>query len=251
MPYPMNGRSMRLTDSGAYVAHIGEAMLDRVTESLLASFCKERELERLEESKQFEHFTAFAMLRRHYSRAFSTSDVVVGGGSDGGIDSVAIIVNNNLVTDADVLQELADQNDYVEPTFVFVQSERSAGFRSDKIGTFGFGVVDFFSKEPKLPRSAELNALAAVTDLILGKYAAILKPPKCYLYYVTTGQWIGDPVLEARRTSVVSDLTQLSIFEHPEMICAGAAELHRAYRATKSPITRTFLFDRRVEIPAT
>ena len=73
--------------------------------------------------------------------------MVVGGGGDTGIDAVAIIVNNVLVTDVDVLAELADQNDYVEPTFVFVQSERSPAFRADKIGTFGFGVADF-SRRP-------------------------------------------------------------------------------------------------------
>ena len=89
-------------------------------------------------------------------------------------------------------------------------------------------------EDPKLPRSPELADLAAITDLILGKYAAMLKTPKCYMYYVTTGQWTGDAVLAARRASVIDDLTQLAIFEHPEMTCAGAAELHRAYRATKS-----------------
>jgi len=235
----------------AYAIEVGEIMLDRVTEALLGSFIKERELEKLSEAAQFEHFTAFAMLRRHYSRAFSTADVVIGGGGDGGIDGLAIIVNNVLVTDTDVLDELAEANDYVEPTFVFVQSERSASFRADKIGTFGFGVADFFSKQPKLPRSPEVQDLAAITDNILGKYAAILKSPKCYLYYVTVGQWTGDAVLEGRRASVVSDLKGLAIFDSPQMICAGAAELHRAYQATKSPITRTFLFDRRVEVPAT
>jgi hypothetical protein len=229
----------------------GGEMLDRVTESLLAGFSAENEIEGLPEDKRFEHFTSFSMLRRHYSRAFSTSDVVVGQGGDTGSDGIAIIVNNVLVTDADQLDELAEQNDYVEPTFIFVQSERTAGFSAAKIGTFGFGVADFFSKTPKLVRSSEVQNLAEITDLILGKYAAILKPPKCYMYYVTTGQWIGDQNLEARRAGVVADLKQLSIFENPEMLCMGATDLHRAYRATKSPITRSFLFDKRVEIPPT
>jgi hypothetical protein len=225
--------------------------LDRITDSLLKGFSQENALDALSEDKRFEHFTAFSMLRRHYSRAFSTSDVVVGRGADTGIDAMAILVNNVLVTDIDVLAELAEQNDYVDPTFVFVQSERSAAFRADKIGSFGFGVADFFSNNPKLSRSPEITDLAAITDTIVGTYAAILRPPKCYLYYVTTGQWVSDTNLVARRDGVIADLKALAIFENPEMFCIGATELHAAYRITKSPITRNFLFDRRVEVPAT
>lgn len=232
-------------------SEVGGYMLDRVTESLMGMFSKENDIEHLPEDKRFEHFTAFSMMRRHYSRAFSTTDVVVGRGGDTGLDTIAIIVNNVLVTDADQLDELIEQNDYVEPTFIFVQSERTAGFSATKIGNIGYGVTDFFSREPKLARSQQVTDLAAITDLILGRHAAILRPPKCYLYYVTTGIWTDDQNLEGRRQSVISDLKQLNIFEKPEMFCIGGTDLHKAYRATKAPVTRTFVFDRKVEIPRT
>lgn len=226
-------------------------MLDRITDSLLARFTEENGLEALPEDKRFEHFAAFSMIRRHYSRAFSTDDVVVGQGGDTGIDALAIIVNNTLVTDADTLNELAEQNDYVDPTFVFVQAETSSSFTSAKIGTFGFGVTDFFSREPKLARSNDIKNLSEITDLIVGKFAPILRTPKCYLYYVTTGNWQDDTNLVARRDGVAGDVKSLAIFANPEVFCIGATELHRAYQVTKAPVTRTFLFDRRVEIPAT
>ena len=238
-------------DLRCHACEIGGNMLDRITDSLLTRFSEENGLEARPEDKRFEHFAAFSMIRRHYSRAFSTDDVVVGQGSDTGIDGLAIIVNNTLVTDIDTLNELADQNDYVDPTFVFIQAETSSSFTAAKIGTFGFGVVDFFSTNPKLPRSDDIKNLSAITDLIVGKYAAILRPPKCFLYYVTTGNWQNDDNLVARRDGICGDVKSLAIFESPEVLCIGATELHRAYQVTKSPITRTFLFDRRVEIPAT
>jgi len=234
-----------------HAAETGERMLDRITDSLLKRFSEENGMEGVAEDKRFEHFAAFAMIRRHYSRSFLTDDVVVGQGSDTGIDALAIIVNNTLVTDVDTLRELAEQNDYVDPTFVFVQAETSSSFTAAKIGTFGFGVVDFFSTSPKLPRTEEIKNLSEITDLIVGKYAAILRPPKCFLYYVTTGNWQDDANLVARRDGVAADVKALAIFERPEVFCIGATELHRAYQVTKSPVTRTFLFDRRVEIPAT
>ncbi|MEQ9814544.1 MAG: AIPR family protein [Azospirillaceae bacterium] len=229
----------------------GGNMLDRVTESLLAGFSKENGIEALEEFKRFEHFATFSVMRRHYSRSFSTDDDVIGAGGDTGIDAVAIIVNNVLVTDIDAVREIAGQNDYLEPVYVFVQAERSPSFDAAKVGSFGFGVVDFFSKDPKLPRNDEVKNLAEINDVILGKYAHILRPSRCYLYYVTTGLWQDDANLVARRDAVIADLKALSIFPIVEMQCVGASDLHTLYRKTKAPISRQFLFDRRVEIPPT
>jgi hypothetical protein len=144
----------------------GREILDRITETLLAGFSKENGLEGLEESKRFEHFAAFSVIRRHYSRSFSTDDVVIGGGRDTGIDAVAIIVNNVLVTDVDRVREIAEHNDYLEPVFIFVQADRSAGFDGSKIGNFGYGVADFFSTQPKLPRGPAITSLAEITDTI-------------------------------------------------------------------------------------
>ena len=225
--------------------------MDRITASLLSGFSRENGLENLPEEKRFEHFSAFSVIRRHYSRSFSTDDVVLGGGGDTGIDAIALIVNNVLVTDVDAVREIAAHNDFVEPVFVFVQSERSAGFDGSKIGNFGFGVLDFFSSDPKLPRSVEVSNLAAVTDTILGEFAHILRPSRCYLYYVTTGQWVGDAHLTARRDAVIEDLNALSIFQSVEMDCVGASEIRAIYQRTKSPISRKILFDKRTEIPAT
>ena len=119
----------------------GRDIVDRVTDSLLAGFSVENGIEELDEAKRFEHLAAFSVIRRHFSRAFSTSDVVLGGGADTGVDALAIILNNVLVTDVDGVREVASHNDYLEPVFIFVQAERSASFDGAKIGTFGFGVV--------------------------------------------------------------------------------------------------------------
>jgi hypothetical protein len=224
--------------------------VDRITAQMMGEFAAENDLTALPEDKQFEHLTAFAMVRRHYSRSFVTADVVLGGGADTGIDAIAIIVNNNLVTDVDQVTELAEQNGYVDATFVFIQSERTAGFNASKIGNFAFGVTDFFQVHPKLPRSAEIEALAEITNAIFN-FASIMRPPRAYLYYATTGLWNDDANLIARRDAAIADVKALSIFENPEMVCVGSSGLHEAYRRTRAPITRTFEFDRRVPLPPT
>jgi hypothetical protein len=246
----MNANSLQ-PDRPRLTRGMGRNVVDRVTESLMASFSKENGIEALDEAKRFEHFTAFSVIRRHYSRSFLTDDVVLGGNGDTGIDAVAIILNNVLVTDVDRVREIAEHNDYLEPVFIFVQSERSTSFDGSKLGNFGFGIVDFFSKQPKLPRGADITSLAEITDIILGEFAAILRPPRCHVYYVTTGQWTNDEHLVGRREGVIQDILKLSIFERVDMTCVGASELHAIYRKTKAPVSRQFLFDRRAEIPAT
>jgi hypothetical protein len=123
--------------------------LDRVTASVLETFTKENGLTLLPEEVRFEHLTSYLAIRRHFSRALDTIDVVVGAGGDTGVDAIAVLVNGALMIDVDQVQEMLDQNGYVEATFIFVQSERTSGFDGAKIGTFGNGVIDFFADKPK------------------------------------------------------------------------------------------------------
>ena len=109
--------------------------MDRITTALLEEFCKENELTDLKEDQKFEHFACFLAVYRHHSEIFDTADIVV---SDTGIDGIAIIVNGVLVTDVDTIEELADRNNYLDVTFVFVQADRGASFDASKIGSFSF-----------------------------------------------------------------------------------------------------------------
>jgi hypothetical protein len=131
--------------------------MDKITQGLLAEFTKQFDLGGVEESERFETFATFLATRRHYSEAsFDPPDLVIGSGGDTGIDGIAIIVNNTLVSDVDTVADLADINGYLEVAFIFVQAERSEGFDGGKIGTFGAGVQDFFGKG-KLDRNDNIN----------------------------------------------------------------------------------------------
>ena len=108
--------------------------MDKITLSLLADFSAEFGIGDTEESERFEQFAAWLVVRRHFSEStFLASEVHTGGAGDGGIDAIGIIVNNNLVTDVDTVQELLEQNSFLDVTFVFVQAERSSHFDGAKI----------------------------------------------------------------------------------------------------------------------
>lgn len=114
-------------------------------------------------------------VRRHYSEtAFDPADLVVGSGGDTGIDAVAIIVNNNLVTDVDTIDELLEVNGYLDASFVFVQAERSSNFETAKIGQFGYGVRDFFG-DGKLKRNEMVQNAADIMNAIFKKSGKFTK----------------------------------------------------------------------------
>jgi hypothetical protein len=59
--------------------------VDKITENLLTGFSKENGIQALPEETRFEHLAAFLTVRRHYSRALDSSDLVTGAGGDTGL----------------------------------------------------------------------------------------------------------------------------------------------------------------------
>lgn len=224
--------------------------MDRITGPLLEQFSREHGLGALPEEDRFEHFATFLVLGRHCPDTFDTQDIVVGGGSDTGIDGLAVLVNGALVTDIDAFNDLATTPGSLDPSFVFVQAERSSNFETAKVATFGFGVGDFFSETPRLTRSAAISEAAELAGAIFRQSGRFQRGnPTCRLAYVTTGQWRGDANLEARRAAVIEDLRQLGLFREVTFEFLGADDVRRLFVATQNAVSRSFSFPNRIVVP--
>ena len=231
---------------------VGVEPMDRVTNSYVQTFAVEHELTTLPQDRLFEHFAAYVTVRSLYNgEAFSTSDIVTGSGGDTGIDAIAILVNGSLVTDIENLAEHANVSGNFDVNFVFVQAKSGSSFDASKIGTFGFGVRDFFSTSPKLARNKMIEDAAEIMNELYEKYGTKFRPgnPICRLYYITTGTWAGGANLEARRSSEVADLRAMQIFREVEFLCIGADGVQKLYRNSKSAIQREFSFSNRILVP--
>ena len=162
-------RSRDLIEAAPYDQKTARAeinQMDRITSALLTEFSRQNQLKNLPEDTRFEHFATYLAASRHVADTFDTADLVAGAGGDTGIDAIAIVVNGSLVTDSELVGELVATNGYLDVTFVFVQAERSAAFDGAKIGTFGFGVCDFFQEHPRLPRNAAITEAASIMSAI-------------------------------------------------------------------------------------
>ena len=225
--------------------------MDRITSALLTEFSREHQLDNLPDETRFEHFATYLATSRHVADTFDTADLVTGAGGDTGIDAIAIVINGSLVTDSELVAELAAANRYLDVTFVFVQAARSAVFDGGKIGTFGFGVCDFFQDYPKLPRNAAITEAASIMSAIYASSPLFTKGnPVCRLYYVTTGQWVNDANLLARQQTIIDDLKTTHLFrDDVEFIDVGADTIQRFYNQTKNAISRDITFASRTALP--
>ncbi|NJM33460.1 MAG: hypothetical protein HC850_00790 [Rhodomicrobium sp.] len=242
-------KAMLSCSSAAESADWSGKLMDTITTSILKEFSDSHQLNHLKEDSRFEHFCAFVTLRRHHARTFDTTDIVVGKGGDTGIDSISIIVNGALITDIDEIEELATRNGYLEANFIFSQAERSSSFDGSKIGSFGFGVEDFFKSEPSLPRNPKIVEASAIIQAIFKRGNLIRTKPTCRLYYVTTGKWVEDKALNARKAASIAALEATQLFSSVEFTCYGADEIHQLYNQTKTAITRDFVFKERTGLP--
>lgn len=223
--------------------------MNKIVESILAEFSKDNGIEGLSEDDRFEYLTSYLAIRRHYSRALDLKEVIVGAGGDTGVDAIAIIVNGALMTDVDQVQEMLDQNGYVEATFIFVQAERSAKFDGAKIGIVGHGVRDFFRDKPELTQNENVQEAFEIKNAIFERASKFRERPACHIYYVTTGRWEDPKDLVAKIAEAKNDLLATDMFKEVAFIPYGGDDIHRLHTATKNAISRTFVFAEHLQLP--
>jgi hypothetical protein len=86
-------------------------------------------------------FSNYCIISKVHPEAFSTDfdkidDLNVGGGEDTGIDGLAIIVNEHLVTNVKEIEDLKNFRKKLDVQFIFIQSKTSPKFEAEKVGNF-------------------------------------------------------------------------------------------------------------------
>lgn len=97
--------------------------MDRITKGYMNNFAASQELTGQNESELFELFACYCVLSKEYPEHFDISDIVTGGGSDAGIDGIAIIANNVLIHSQEEFDDLAEQTHTItDLKFIFIQA---------------------------------------------------------------------------------------------------------------------------------
>ena len=226
--------------------------MDRITKSLLAEFQRNQELEQLNEADAFERLGIFCTVARELGEEFGLDPLCVGGGQDLGIDGIAIIVNGNLVTSIEEVDDLFEGNRYLEARFVFVQTKAGRGFSAREIGDFLWGVREFFDEDSRVVVNDAVAQYREIQARIYEHSAHFRRgKPAVVLYYVTTGRWLPDPNLNHRVETGLRQLEATNLFAEEEIKfhAVDADELYNLYQSAKNTISAEFSFQQRVPLP--
>lgn len=223
--------------------------MDRITKTLLQDFLESQERTFSEESSDFELFCNYSVLSNEYNKTFDVNAISIGSGGDTGIDGLAIIVNGHLIEDTDEIDSLLETNGYLDITYIFVQSKTTSSFDTKEMHAFYFGVTDFFSETPKLPRNDDIRKYVDLSEYLMEKASDFKDNPICKTFYITTGVVYEDLNISAVVSSSVNELESYNLFEKVEANILGANELGKLYRKTKNPITSKFTFANKVTLP--
>jgi cold shock CspA family protein len=224
-------------------------MRDQILDSYLNSFVTNRKMEALDESKSFEHFANFCVISKHYTEDFDPESVAVGGPDDLGIDGLAIILNDKLVSSIEEIDFFRNTFHRLDVQFIFIQSKRSPHFDSSEIGNFAAGVRHFFdrTKPEKMNRKIHQNRL--LMEHIYKFSIDMDKPPVCLMYYATTGKWTEDTSICSRIDQCVSDINQTGLFSSTQIIPLDCENLKQLYKELNLKITREFVFEKHTILP--
>lgn len=223
--------------------------MNKIIESFLNTHIREYSIEEFEKEIAFEHFINRCIVNKYSVDRFDPMDIMTDEGEKG-IDGVAIVVNDRIITTMDEADSIAKDNPDLDVKFVFIQSKTSDKFSGDEIGTFIYGVKAFFEEESMRPKTNEkMEKMIAIKDLIYQKSIDMVKNPELDLYYVCCGKWDDNNGLQNRIDIEIKSLVESQNFSNVEFYKYDSDKISMAYKELKKKVSRTFIMERRISFP--
>ncbi|WP_417480169.1 AIPR family protein [Maricaulis maris] len=222
--------------------------MNPVIKAQLSNYATSASLQQLSESDQFEVYTVFSVLCGLLGESVDPVDVHLQG-CEFGTDGVAILLQGELVRNAD---EVAEKLEYVtNPSidFVFFQSKTGAGFDYGDVSKFFDSIKEFFSGG-MAGESEQLDDLIAAMNVVYARGVG-RKNPSIRAYYATTGNYDEPRRIERLRENFLTEMSDLNIFDRDaiEANFVGAAQLQNCYRAATTSAEVEIDFPRNVVMP--
>jgi hypothetical protein len=224
--------------------------LDQITKALVSEFLSDAGMASTTSDVDFERFVAHVVVSPHIEAAIDYENVMTGAGGDTGLDVIAVVVNGELITDPDEIDELAANSTTLDVHYLFAQAKTSTSFSASEITKIAYGVKDFFADSPTMTRNSVVQAASELSHRVLG-HARLFRNdnPTCSVYYATAGRWTDDDDLSARVAVAERDLDALNLFSQISFMPVDARAIQRRFHALKTGIEREFTFLNRIALP--
>lgn len=228
-----------------------------LTRKKLEKFAREYELEG-NQSEQFERYVAASYLHQYLRDDRELIEkVVLGGGSDEGIDICAVVVNGSIVFEPSEIDDLISGSNSNAAKVIFIQAKTSSSYDTKLIAKFLHG-VEMVTKHAMDPGNHGISLPARLVDvaLLIDKIAESLDEFQedfipCEIYYVTTsGNDPATPLGELQVVQAVERIRAEHVYqEHLRINLHGHRELASKQRERHGPQNIKFTFSRKVALP--
>lgn len=224
-------------------------MKDRIIEGYLKDFAEAHDLKDVDEPKLFEHFINHCIVSREHPENFDFETVTVGGLGEIGLDGIAILVNDHLVSSKDEIEFFSKKLRRLDVRFLFIQAKTGERFDMGEIGNFLFGVRSFFAQDGSVHVNDQIARLRQMKEFIYDSSIDMDHNPSCELYYATTGRWTDDAILLERIQAETSALRQTVLFSDVVFKPLDGEAVKTLYRELRHKVTREIVFEKHTILP--
>ncbi|WP_410638003.1 AIPR family protein [Amycolatopsis sp. lyj-346] len=227
--------------------------MDVVIGGLTREFQKTHDLTALPESEAFEAFAAYCVLSSFYENEFAPDTFRIGGGNDLGIDAFAVLVDGDLLHDADDVARVMDSRIRPAVDIVFIQAKTSSRFEGRVISDLADNLLHIVRPgELPYPASDDIqNIRRCLHDAIYGNIGKLAgRLPRLHVFYVSTGSDVA-AMIRQKAASAERKLNATGLFDDVAFECKTQHHLRGLYRRATSSVTATFPMPRRIVVPST
>lgn len=180
------------------------------------------------------------------SNDFDLEDITTGKATQG-IDGIAIIVNNKLISTTDDIDLLITLNKNILVKFILIQSKTSESFDNKEISNLLTYSKLFFEEDNSIFNIQEMQKFIELKNYIFSKGDKLKRNPELLLYYVTLGTWNNDDDnLKSIINAGQKTLSATNLFSKVDFIPCDSAEIQSLYRKTKAKLSASFRFEKRI-----
>lgn len=222
--------------------------MDKIVESFIEDFKNDFGFGELEKSKLFEHFINYSLISKIEKDRSIIETINVGGSNNPGIDGLAVIVNDHLVTSEEEVEYFYDILNRLDVEFIFIQSKTSDKFEMSEINNFIFSVKNFFS-EANLKFEDQVLNLRDLKDYIYKNSVKMDKSPSLKLYYAACGTWNNDQNISAIIETGKKELKDTGLFNSVTITIIDTDKIKKLYREIKHKITKEIYFEKHTILP--
>lgn len=237
---------------------------------LVGDFIEEHELEHLQSNDcKFKHFVNYCIVSRYVSDGFDSTDVSTGQRRNvGGIDGIAIVVNERLVTSTEQISQidnLFEENPIrLDIGFIFIRAKNTDRFDTASMENFSTAVKRFFNTGPSGKMSPPIEEdLKGLMQYIFERVRSVDPvltrcDTRCDMYYVIPGEQQGNGNLKKVEEKAISSIRDLRIagrnlpnykFSEIRFRPIGLESLRQFYRTLKKRVVKNIKFTECAPLP--